>query len=59
MVFVTMPLSLRKYTLLLLLLLKTADYFFGLRSMTLLTPDTLDDKNSSKSEKQTHILFGP
>ena len=38
---------------------KTADYFFGLRSMTLLTPDTLDYKNSSKSEKQTHILFGP
>ena len=38
---------------------KTADYFFGLRSMTLLTPDTLDYKNSSKSEKQTHIFLGP
>ena len=38
---------------------KTAEYFFGLRSMTLLTPDTLDDKNSSKSEKQTHIFLGP
>ena len=38
---------------------KIAEYFFGLRSMTLLTPDTLDDKNSSKSEKQTHIFLGP
>ena len=33
--------------------------FFSLRSMTLLTPDTLTDKNSSKSEKQTHIFLGP